>query len=474
MTFPRPPGSKSPAAPARSGNGGTWGRAQAKPTVEERLAHPGLAVRMAAAQILADVIHAGHSVDERFTGEQVHQKLTNLDARDRSLVRSIVTVSMRRLGTLRKSIGQFLERGMPRKSGMLEWILIVGAAQILFLDIPDHAAVDLAVRGTRTDPQSSPFASLANAVLRNIARARDQLLADSDPLRDDTPSWLAARWRANYGEERAAAIAAANRREPTLDLTVKSDAQGWAAKLDGLVLPTGSIRLRTHDAVGDLEGYADGEWWVQDASAALPARLLHAQPGERIADLCAAPGGKTSELIAAGADVVAVDRSAERLKRLSVNLARLRYTADIKVADVLAFEAAPFDAILLDAPCTSTGTIRRHPDVAWAKKISDLAPLAHLQAQLLDKALRLLKPGGRLVYCTCSLEPEEGEHQIAALFRRNPDVLRMPITAVEIGGLAECLTPEGDLRSLPFHLAHDEPRLAGMDGFFAARLIRRQ
>ena len=471
--MPRPPGSRPPGQPARSAQGGAWARAQAKPTLEERLAHPGLAARMAAAHVLADVVHAGHSVDERFSGDQPHQKLSGLEARDRALARSIVTVSMRRLGTLRKAVNQFLERGMPRKAAMLEWILVTGAAQILFLDVPDHAAVDLAVRATRTDALSAPFASLANAGLRNVARARDDILAQSDPLNDDTPAWLAARWRANYGAEKAAAIAAAHRREPTLDLTVKSDAAGWAARLGGIVLPTGSVRLRTHQAITELEGYADGEWWVQDAAAALPARLLGVRPGERVADLCAAPGGKTAELAAAGADVVAVDRSAERLKRLSVNLARLKFTAEIRVADVLAFDAAPFDAVLLDAPCASTGTIRRHPDVAWTKKTSDLTALAALQSQLLDKALRLLKPGGRLVYCTCSLEPEEGEAQIAALFRRNPDVMRQPVRAEEIGGLTECLTGDGDLRSLPFHLGHDEPRLAGMDGFFAARLIRR-
>ena len=256
---------------------------------------------------------------------------------------------------------------MPKRGGMLEWTLIVAAAQILFLNAPDHAAVDLAVKATRADPASAPFAALANAVLRTIARERDAILASSDPLDDDTPAWLAARWRAAYGETTARAIAAAHRSEPTLDLSVKGDPAGWAERLGGIVLPTGSVRLDTHKPVAELEGYAEGEWWVQDAAAALPARLLRARPGMRVADLCAAPGGKAAELAAAGANVTTVDRSAERLKMLAANFERLRLHSEIVVADALNFEAPPFDAVLLDAPCTATGTIRRHPDVAWIK-----------------------------------------------------------------------------------------------------------
>jgi 16S rRNA (cytosine967-C5)-methyltransferase len=211
---------------------------------------------------------------------------------------------------------------------------------------------------------------------------------------------------------------------------------------------------------------------VQDAAAALPARLLSVRPGMRVADLCAAPGGKAAELAAAGANVTTVDRSAERLKMLAANFERLRLRSEIVVADALNFEAAPFDAVLLDAPCAATGTIRRHPDVAWIKRQGDLAQLVKLQAQLLDKATALTRPGGLLVYCACSLEPEEGEAQIAPILRRNPDVRRLPIEPREVGGLAECLTPSGDLRTLPCHLWGDNPRRSGLDGFFAARLIK--
>ena len=298
-------------------------------------------------------------------------------------------------------------------------------------------------------------------------------MAASDPLDLDTPAWLAARWRKTYGEELARAIAGANREEPTLDLTVKSDPALWAKRLGGVVLPTGSVRLITHEPIAELDGYADGDWWVQDAAAALPARLLGVGPGVRVADFCAAPGGKAAQLAALGADVTAIDRSAERLKRLAANFQRLKLHADVIVADIAGLKAQPFDAILIDAPCLSTGTIRRHPDIAWTKKPTDIAPLAAVQARMLDKAVELVKPGGAIVYCTCSLEPEEGEMQVAALLRRNPDVIRWPIAPAEVGDIAGVINENGELRTLPSHLPAADPRLSGLDGFFAARLSRR-
>jgi 16S rRNA (cytosine967-C5)-methyltransferase len=435
-------------------------------------APPGLAVRVAAAQVLHDILTQRGSLDERLSATGAPGPLATLDARERALLRAIVTVALRRLGTIRKALSRFLEKGIPKKSAPLEWTLLVAIAQILFLEAPDYAAVDLAVRAARADQNAAPYAALVNAVLRNIIRERALILEASDPFDDDTPSWLAARWRKTYGEATARAIAAAHRQEPTLDLSVKSDAEGWARRLGGVALPTGTVRLVTHRPVSELEGYEAGEWWVQDAAAALPARLMDAKPRQRIVDLCAAPGGKAAELAAAGARVTAVDRSAERLKRLAANFERLRFEADMAVADVLAFEAPSFDAALLDAPCTATGTIRRHPDVAWTKRLGDLASLAPLQSQLLDRAVALVRPGGLVVYCVCSMEPEEGEAQIAALLRRNPDVRRLAIEAGEIGGLAECLSDVGDLRTLPCHLPGATARLSGLDGFYAARLQR--
>ncbi|RBP16531.1 16S rRNA (cytosine967-C5)-methyltransferase [Roseiarcus fermentans] len=432
---------------------------------------PGLTARIAAARAVVEAVTMARPVDERLAAD-LSLRDPRLDPRDRALARSIATVALRRLGTIRKALAQRMEKGLPRRCGALEWTLVAGAAQLLFMETPDHAAVDLAVRAARADAASAPFAGLANAVLRAVARDRDAILAASDPLDDDTPPWLAARWRATWGEEAARAIAAANRCEPTLDLSVKSDPQQWADRLGGVVLPTGSVRLDSHRPIAELEGYGDGEWWVQDAAAALPARLLGPRAGLRVVDLCAAPGGKSAELAAAGASVVTVDRSAERLKVLAANFERLKLHADIVVADALAFDAPLFDAALLDAPCTATGTIRRHPDVAWLKRPADLAVLVKLQAQLLDKAVALTRPGGPIVYCTCSLEPEEGEAQITALLRRNPDVARSPISVGEIGGLSQCLTPAGELRTLPFHLWGDNPRRSGLDGFFAARLVK--
>jgi 16S rRNA (cytosine967-C5)-methyltransferase len=449
---------------------GQIGSAEAQRLEAEQ--HPGLPVRIAAAAILSDIVAKAHSLEECFSARAIPARLGGLDVRDVALARSIVTVALRRLGTIRSALSELLEKGLPRQVAPLEWALIAAAAQILFLDVPDHAAVDLAVRMTRLESKTAPYAALVNGVLRNLARERDRILAQSDPLDHDTPPWLAARWRKTYGEELARAIAAANRREPTLDLTVKADPELWAERLGARILPTGSLRLTTHQPIMELAGYAEGEWWVQDAAAALPARLLQVGPGSRIADFCAAPGGKAAQLAAAGVEVVAIDRSAERLKRLAANFERLHLHADVIVADIATLKAAPFDAILVDAPCLATGTIRRHPDIAWIKKPSDIGALTATQSRMLDKAVELVKPGGAIVYCTCSIEPEEGELQIAALLRRNPDVARAPIGAEEVGGLPELLNENGELRTLPSHLPAAEPRLSGLDGFFAARLIR--
>ena len=455
----------------RQGAGNQAAQAAAERTEAEK--HPGLLARTAAALILQDIVAKGHLLEERFSAAAVPNRLQPLDARDRALTRSIVTSALRRLGTIRHAIASRLESGLPRQAPEIEWTLIVGAAQVLLLDVPDHAAVDLAVRAVRLDRKTAGFAALVNAVLRGIARARDTILADSDPLEHDVPAWLGARWRKTYGEAGARAIAAAIREEPTLDITVKSDAAGWAEKLGARVLPTGSLRLGSHTPIDELPGYAEGQWWVQDAAAALPATFLKVQPGQRVADFCAAPGGKAAQIAAAGAQLTAIDRSAERLKRLSANFDRLDLTAELLVADATSLKAQPFDAVIIDAPCSGTGTLRRHPDIAWTKKPGDLAGLIALQTRLIDQAVELTRPGGTIVYCTCSIEPEEGEAQIAALMRRNPDVVRSPIISDEVGGLVEILNAQGEVRSLPSHLAGPEPRFAGLDGFFVARLLRR-
>ena len=430
---------------------------------------PGLAARRIAAEILESVLRRGRPLDDELEG---HPGLPPLADRDRALVRRLVATVLRRLGTLRHLLSLFLQQGPPANAPRVETALLLGAAQILWLEVPDHAAVDLAVRTAQADRRAAHYAGLINAVLRRIAKEGPQRLAPLDTATLDTPAWLMTRWARAYGADTARAIAQAHGHEPPLDLTVKSDGESWAAQLEGRVLPTGTVRSVAHGRISLLPGFTDGAWWVQDAAAALPARLFGDLRGLRVADLCAAPGGKTAQLAHAGAQVAAVDRSENRLARLRDNLKRLGLQAETIAADATEWPAAPFDAVLLDAPCSSTGTIRRHPDVPWLKRESDIATLASLQQRLLDRAVALLKPGGTLVYCVCSLEPEEGVDQIEALLERDAALRRRPITAAEVGGLAEFLTPAGDLRTLPCHLPDSNPQLGGLDGFYAARLRR--
>ena len=431
---------------------------------------PGLAVRRVAADMVDGVLRRRRALDELL---DTTTEFTALGERDRALVRAIVGTVLRRLGTLRHLLGGLLDRGPPPQAPRVETALLVGAAQILFLGVPDHAAVDLAVRLVQADRHAARFAGLVNAVLRRVTREGAARLAGLDAPALDTPAWLLARWTETYGAATAHAIAAANGHEPALDLTVKSDPEYWAAQLDGRVLPTGTVRAIAHGAVTALPGFAEGAWWVQDAAAALPVRLLGEVRGRRVADLCAAPGGKTAQLAAAGALVTAVDRAPARLQRLSQNLARLLLQADLVCADAAEWTAEQkFDAVLLDAPCSATGTIRRHPDVPWLKSLADIAKLAAVQRRLLDHAVALLAPGGTLIYCTCSLEPEENENVVADLLARDERVRRAPIAAAEIFGRDEFISTDGDLRTLPCQLADADSQLSGLDGFYAARLVK--
>jgi 16S rRNA (cytosine967-C5)-methyltransferase len=436
---------------------------------------PGLAARRVAADIVDGVLRRRRPLDAMLDGAGAQPTgLADLPERDRALTRALAATVLRRLGTLRHLISLFLERGPPAQAPLVETALLLGAAQILFFQIPDHAAVDLSVRLVRTNREAMHFAGLVNAVLRRVAREGTERLASLDPVMLDTPDWLLARWIKTYSEPVARAIAAANSHEPALDVTVKSDPQGWAAQLNGRVLPTGTVRTIAHGAVTALPGFADGAWWVQDAAAALPARLFGDLAGRRVADLCAAPGGKTAQLATAGGLVTAVDRAEARLNRVRENLGRLSLDAELVCADVATWTPEqPFDAVLLDAPCSSTGTIRRHPDVPWLKRAADIAALSRVQGQLLEHALTLTRSGGTLVYCTCSLEPEENQEVVAALLARNSSVRRMPIGAGEVFGRAEFISPDGDLRTLPCQLPDPDSRLAGLDGFYAARLEKR-
>jgi 16S rRNA (cytosine967-C5)-methyltransferase len=437
---------------------------------------PGLAARRIAADILDGVLHKHRTLDDQLDGAAAHPGLKALADRDRALMRRLVATILRRLGTLGHVLSRLLDRGIPTDAPRAQSALLIGAAQILWMDVPDHAAVDLSVRLVQSDRRAAKYAGLVNAVLRRCAREGQPLIDEVKSQTLDIPEWLMARWRAHYGEATAREIAVALSHEPSLDITVRSDAAQWATRLHGETLPTGTVRTLLQGSVTMLPGFTEGHWWVQDAAAALPARLFGDVAGKSIVDLCAAPGGKTAQLALAGARVTAVDRSPNRMARLRDNLARLLLEAETVVTDAAEWQdgnsAGGFDGILVDAPCTSTGTIRRHPDVAWLRQEVDIAALAALQKRLLQKAVALLKPGGTLVYCTCSLEPEEGEQQISALLATDSTMRRAPVGAAEVAGLTEILTADGDLRTLPCHLPHDDPRLGGLDGFYAARLVK--
>ncbi len=349
---------------------------------------------------------------------------------------------------------------------MVRDLLRLGVCQLAFLKTPPHAAVDTTVALARWRRQAHHLA-LVNAVLRRLAAEADALGRQQDAARLDTPDWLWRSWARAYGPEVCRLIAEAHLDEPPLDLTAKKDPRALADRLHAEILPTGTLRLRHHGPVSALAGFAAGEWWVQDAAAALPARLLGDVRGRRVIDLCAAPGGKTAQLAASGARVTAVDKAGERVLRLEDNLRRLGLEAEIVIADASEWRPSrPADAVLVDVPCTATGTIRRHPDIPHIKTAGDVAALARVQRRLLFAALDMVGPGGVVVYCACSLQPEEGPGQIAALLASGAPVMREAIVAGEIGGVRELITAEGDLRTLPFHLAP----AGGIDGFYAARL----
>jgi 16S rRNA (cytosine967-C5)-methyltransferase len=387
--------------------------------------------------------------------EEALDALPAMDARDRAAGHRLAAAVLRRAGSLDAALEPFLTKAPPAP---VRHVLRIGAAGLLLLATPAHAAVATAVALARAR-KLAPFAGLVNAVLRRVAEAGPAALQGLDSARLDTPPWLWSAWG-----PMARDIAAAHLLEAPLDISL---APGAEPPPGGEALPTGSWRYPAGTRVTELPGFVDGQFWVQDAAAALPARLLAASPGESIADLCAAPGGKTAQLAAAGAWVTAVERDPGRLTRLAENLARLHLTVNTVSADAATWQPAELqDAVLLDAPCSATGTIRRHPDVPHLKRPGDLRGLTEQQDRLLDSAVAMLRPGGRLVYAVCSLQPEEGAARAAAALRRLP-LRTLPITPDEMPGLAEAITPEGWLRTTPALW----PERGGLDGFFVARFV---
>lgn len=392
-----------------------------------------------------------------------------LPSRDRAFARLLVATVLRRLGQIDALIADCLNIPLAPRAAVVQDILRLGVAQLLFLRTPPHAAVATSVDVA----QSRGFVShkgLVNAVLRRLSVEGEQRVEAQDAPRLNTPDWLWQSWSRTYGERTARAIAEAHLKEAPLDLTLRNDAEEWRAKLDGVLLPTGTLRRTAGGALATLPGYAEGAWWVQDAAAALPARLFGDLAGREVVDLCAAPGGKTAQLATAGARVTAVDRSIRRLDRLAVNLQRLELPIEAVAADALTWRPPhPVDAALLDAPCSTTGAIRRHPDVPHLKLPEDVARLSMVQENLLRAAIDMLRPGGTLIYCTCSLEPEEGLERIESLFYAGLPIERREIDPAELGAPPEWITAAGDLRTLPCYFGEYD----GIDGFFCARLVKR-
>jgi len=437
---------------------------------------PGLDARLAASRLLAAVIDRKTSLDGMMDGDHGNPAYTALSDADRSLVRAIVNTSLRFLPRIEAMLALLLDTPLPEGARALYHSLIVAAAQMIYLDVPDHSAVDLAVEQANRDPRSRRFAKLVNAVLRRLGREKQALL---DEVADVIcmPDWFYKRLVAVYGPDEARRIAEAQLTPAAIDVTVKADADLWAEKLNGSVLPTGSVRLASFSgAVSGLAGFEDGAWWVQDAAAALPVRMFGAIEGKRAVDLCAAPGGKTAQLLNAGAKVTAVEQSANRLKRLDGNLQRLGFTADLVHSDLMDFSLAEdqegFDVVLLDAPCSSTGTTRRHPDVLYTKGPQDITKLAGVQEKLLRHALTLVAPGGSIVFSNCSLDPLEGEDMVARVLADHPDYTRLPMQAADWPGLESAITPLGEFRTTPAMLPDTEGRTGGLDGFYACRLQR--
>ncbi|MEM9733147.1 MAG: transcription antitermination factor NusB [Pseudomonadota bacterium] len=453
---------------------------------------PGLVARQVATTVLTRIMDDGRGLDGLLDGKLGLAPYLALSLEDRSLVRAIAMATCRHYGEILAALERMVDRPLPKNARHLHHTLTVAAAQILFLDVPDSAAVDLAVTQIRGDQRSKRFASLANAVLRRLSREKDDFLSvpqiksraagaqqPVDRAVANMPPWLRSRTRKAYGRDRLSAIAQAHMAPPALDICVKSNPQQWADRLGGIVLLGNAVRVIADGQITSWPGFESGDWWVQDVAAQIPARLMGDVAGKHVADFCAAPGGKTAQLITAGAHVTALEQSKPRLERLMQNLARLNLQAVPVHGDLFDHRPEiPYEAILLDAPCSSIGTIRRHPDVPWTKSASIVAELAALQGRMVAHAATCLAPGGRLVFANCSLDREEGEDMVAKL---NLDAIGLkldPVTSEEVN--ANWITGQGTVRTLPSYLPWQgqneddltRQKLSGMDGFFCARFIK--
>lgn len=433
-----------------------------EPASNVRAAKPGLAARRMAAHVLKDVL-SGESFQP--VGADAFD-----DPRDRALCNRLVTVALRRHGHLNLIIAGLLQKGMPPRSGLFEPLLRLGLTELLFIEgQAAHSAFDLAVEILKRDRRGGRFDRLLNGALRQAQRDADKWLALEPELL--VPEWLRHSWTAAFGGGMVAEAAAALLDGPALDLTLKDTPPELVSELGGELVLGNTLRLVDRDrSVVDLPGYAEGRWWVQDAAAAVPARLIDLPEGAKVLDMCAAPGGKTAQLCAAGYQVTALDRDGVRLKRVGENLQRLGFEAELVEGDALKFDPGQkFDAVLIDAPCTATGTLRRHPEVLWHRTPKDIAQLQELQRQMISSAVNLLANDGVLVFCTCSLQPEEGEVQAAWISAQFAELTVLPITPKQVGGFTDSISPQGWFRT---HPGLDLPKGGKTDGFFAVTFRR--
>lgn len=425
--------------------------------------------RWAALSFLEKTLNDHLPLDQAFdlTCRQYGEKLS---AQDRGFARHLGTTCLRHLGQLDAMINHCTTKKLTSKQNVIRNILRLGITQLLYMEVPAHAAVNSAVKMTdkQQDTSDRHTKGMVNAILRRIDREKEKFSTQFSP-NHNIPKWVKDNWTKRYGAEGVDRIARSLLDEPPLDVSLKPDCDRteWAEKLGGVVLANGSIRIDKGGVVQNLAGYDDGQWWVQDVAASMPAMLLGANAGDAVLELCAAPGGKVSQSASKGCLVTAVDQSARRLRRLQENMDRLKLTCDVVTSDAADFTPdKPFSYILLDAPCSSTGTLRRHPDVTRAKGPKDISALAEIQTRLLDAAVEMLPIGGVLIYCVCSIQAEEGPDQIKALLNRNGSVKRKGITGEEIPWVPEAVLENGDVQTLPYHMD------GGMDGFFISRLVK--
>ncbi|MCP5363632.1 MAG: methyltransferase domain-containing protein [Hyphomicrobiales bacterium] len=425
----------------------------------------GLSARRVAFDLLNAVLEKCKPFDESL---QQHPGFDKLSLADRALARNLAATTLRRLGQIDALLQGWLTQPLSEASPSARTLLRLGAVQLLFLRTPAYAAVNTTVTLAESRRSQAPR-NLINAVLRRTAQEGAGLIAAQDELELNTPSWLWLSWSKIYGEATCRDIARAHLLNPPLHLTPRFQANDLAKRLDAYCLPTGSLCLASGGRVDALPGFSEGEWWVQDAAAALPVRLLGNVHGQRVIDLCAAPGGKTAQLAARGAEVIAIDISTPRLQRVHDNLTRLRLNAELVEADACVWRPAQAaDAVLIDAPCTATGTIRRHPDIPWLKAADDVVALGRQQRKLLESAIAMVKPGGTIVYCVCSLEPQEGPAIVDAAMASGAPVRPLPLSPTEMSGISEFITADGALRTLPCQWREH----GGLDGFYAVRFLR--